>query len=135
LTKYSFFLKLRYGLTIPVKAGGVSSLASIRVTKKPIVKPCIFDDDNDGLDDDEEDFTSKGKQSEKKLIAQANTNANRMKKETQIEIEKALSQDPNVFEYDEIYDELESQKAKLDPKLKSQNQSKEVFMMTLFFSK
>lgn len=38
-----------------------------------------------------------------------------MKKQTQIEIEKALADDANVFEYDAIYDEVEKQKGKLDP--------------------
>ncbi len=97
------------------------------MVKKPVVKPCIFDEDDD-LENDDEDFTSQNKTkfNEKKLISQTNTNANRMKKETQIEIEKALSENPNVFEYDEIYDELEAQKAKIDPKAKNQNESKEV---------
>ncbi len=53
-----------------------------------------------------------------------NTNETRLKKQTQINIEKALEEDPNVFEYDEIYDKLEEEKKKSDPK--SKNQSKEV---------
>lgn len=50
--------------------------------------------------------------------------SNRLKKQTQIEIEKAIKEDATVFEYDTVYDELEKQKQKIDPKLK--NQSKEV---------
>ena len=91
---------------------------------KTLIKPCIFDED----EDDEDDETN-GKsifQNEKKHIASTNTSANRIKKETQLEIEKALSVDPNVFEYDEIYDKMEEQKALLNPKLKNQNDSKEV---------
>jgi coiled-coil domain-containing protein 55 len=49
-----------------------------------------------------------------------------MKKQTQIEIEKAISEDPNVYEYDSIYDKLEADKIKLDPKLKQREESKEV---------
>ena len=82
-----------------------------------MVKPCIFDSDEEL--EREEVFN------EKKHIAQANTNATRLKKETQIEIEKALSQDPSVFEYDEVYEEMETQKAKIDPKA-NQSQSREV---------
>ena len=92
--------------------------------KKTLVKPCIFYDDDDGDDDDEEEKNPF--RNEKKHIATTNTSANRIKKETQLEIEKALSVDPSVFEYDEIYDKLEEEKAKLNPKLKSQNESKEV---------
>ena len=53
-----------------------------------------------------------------------NTNETRINKESQINIEKALEEDPNVFEYDSIYDKLEEEKKKSDPKAK--NQSKEV---------
>lgn len=102
----------RYGLILAPKANSGSSLAKPAV-KKPVVKPCIFDDEDDNDDDNAANV-------------QVNTNVNRLRKETQLELEKALIQDPKVFEYDEIYDELEAQKAKQDPKNKTQNQSKEV---------
>jgi hypothetical protein len=39
-----------------------------------------------------------------------NTNESRIKKQTQINIEKALEQDPDIFEYDQIYQKLEETK-------------------------
>ncbi len=102
---------------------GKSSVSQIKpISKpKPTVKGCFFDDD----DEEEDDNVAASKSSkEKKSIAQVNTSANQIKKQTQLEIEKALSQDPNVFEYDNVYDEMETQKAKLNPK-KNQNESKE----------
>ena len=104
----------------------------ISALKKPLVKPCIFDEDEDD-DDDDNESSKNSKFNEKKSIAQTNTNATRLRKETQIEIEKALSEDPNVFEYDEIYDKMESQKAKLDPKQKNQADSKEVNKYNFYY--
>lgn len=83
------------------------------VPKKPVAKPCIFGDDDDEDLDDDEDNKSKGK---KAAPYQVNTGSNLLKKKTQIDIEKALSEDPTAFEYDSIYDKLEEQKNKNDPK-------------------
>ena len=121
---------IRYGLIIPNKKTGGSLLktnALASVKQKPMAKPCIFYEEDDDASDEESNVF----RNEKKHIASTNTSANRIKKETQLEIEKALSVDPNVFEYDEIYDKLEEQKAKVNPKLKNQNESKEV---GVFFS-
>ncbi len=51
-----------------------------------------------------------------------NTNESRIKKQTQINIEKALEEDPNIFEYDQIYEKLDEIK---NPKKPEQQQSKE----------
>ena len=103
----------------------VNKLKSTALATKPktLAKPCIFYDEDD---DDESDNQKSIFQNEKKHIASTNTSANRIKKETQLEIEKALTVDPNVFEYDAIYDQMEEQKAKLNPKLKNQTDNKEV---------
>jgi hypothetical protein len=58
--------------------------------------------------------------------------SNRLKKQTQIELEKAISEDANIFEYDSIYDKLESEKVKMNPKLK--NESKEVRFLLIFLA-
>jgi len=50
---------------------------------------------------------------------------NRIIKKTQIDIEKALNEDPNIFEYDSIYEKVEEEKMKLDPKAHKQAESKE----------
>lgn len=39
-------------------------------------------------------------------------------------MEKALQEDPSVFEYDAVYDEMENKKRKSDPRLKSQEEKK-----------
>lgn len=90
------------------------------VVKKPI-KPCIFDED----EDIEEETNTKGFDSMKLAAIKAKTSNNKLKKQTQIEIEKALMEDPSVFEYDNVYDDMEKEKVKIDPSLKK-NESKEV---------
>ena len=85
---------------------------------KPAAKPCIFDDD-------EEEFNEQDSKEVAKKPS-LSLNSNKIKKQTQIDIEKALGEDPNIFEYDNIYDKLEQEKSKLDPKLKTKNESKEV---------
>ena len=39
-------------------------------------------------------------------------------------MEKALQEDPSVFEYDAVYDEMENKKRESDPRLKSQEEKK-----------
>lgn len=39
-------------------------------------------------------------------------------------MEKALEEDPSVFEYDAVYDKMESKKRESDPRLKSQEDKK-----------
>ena len=90
------------------------------MSAKTTVKPCIFNDDDDDDDDNEE--SNLKKDSKKPPVSM--TTSNRLKKQTQIELEKAISEDANIFEYDSIYDKLESEKVKMNPKLK--NESKEV---------
>lgn len=104
----------KYGLIIPNKSGA-NPMGS--VAKKP-VKPCIFDED----DDMEEEANPVD--SMKLAAIKAKTSNSKLKKQTQIEIEKALMEDPSVFEYDNVYDKMEKEKVKMDPSLKK-NESKE----------
>lgn len=112
-----FNMPKKYGLIIPNKAGAKPIDG---VAKKP-VKPCIFDEDEDM---EEETKTPKGFDSMKLAAVKAKTSNNKLKKQTQIEIEKALMEDPSVFEYDNVYDEMEKERVKIDPSLKK-NESKE----------
>lgn len=97
----------RYGLIFNNKSTAAVSKPK-PVEQKPVAKPCIFgDDDDENLDDED---------TKPKKSAQVNTSANLLKKQTQIEIERALREDPTAFEYDEVYDKLEEQKNKIDPK-------------------
>lgn len=109
----------KYGLIIPNKAG--SKPNSI---PKKAVKPCIFDEDED--DDISHEKSTTKTMDTKFTPFNSKTSTSRLKKQTQIAIEKALSEDPNVFEYDNVYDEMEKEKGKIDPKQKEKNQSKEV---------
>lgn len=101
----------KYGLVIPSKS-------KTELKPKTSVRPCIFDDDED---EESEKNTDKTKVS---TSSKVNTSSSILKKQTQIQIEKALQEDKSIFEYDEIYSELEKEKLKVDPKAKK-NESKE----------
>lgn len=110
----------KYGLQIRSTATKQTIKTTANVlSAKTTVKPCIFNDDDDDDDDNEE--SNLKKDSKKPPVSM--TTSNRLKKQTQIELEKAISEDANIFEYDSIYDKLESEKVKMNPKLK--NESKE----------
>jgi coiled-coil domain-containing protein 55 len=87
------------------------------------VKPCIFDEDDDDKDNSDDDDNKTNKSKSAQAPVYVNTNSSRIKKQTQIDIEKALVEDPNIFEYDEIYDKLEDEKQKIDPKLKNKTEN------------
>ncbi|XP_071945788.1 uncharacterized protein [Antedon mediterranea] len=77
-----------------------------RTSKKVSVfvkKPSIFGDDSD-----EEPAHEAVNQS----LMQEATKSN-VKKQTKIEIQKALEEDPTVYEYDSIYDEMEKKKQEM----------------------
>jgi hypothetical protein len=57
-----------------------------------------------------------------------NTNETILKKQSQICIEKAIQEDPNIFEYDSLYDKMDERRKITDPK--SKNQSKEVIRLS-----
>jgi hypothetical protein len=57
-----------------------------------------------------------------------NTNETILKKQSQICIEKAIQEDPNIFEYDSLYDKMDEARKITDPK--SKNQSKEVIRLS-----
>lgn len=112
----TFLFIFRYGLIFNNKSAASDSKPKpLDTIKKPVARPCIFGDDDELEDDNEEEEQTKtaGKKS---TSYQVNTASNLLKKQTQIEIEKALKEDPTAFEYDEVYDKLEEQKNKVDPK-------------------
>jgi hypothetical protein len=117
----------KYGLIIPSKGVANGPMAA-----KKAVKPCIFDEE----EDEEGDCEGKGHKGvvDNRIAAvKAKTGNQKLKKQTQIEIEKALLEDPSVFEYDSVYDEMEKEKAKIDPSLKK-NESREVaYLLIIYF--
>ncbi len=120
----------------PAATSSIAEAQRPKTIQKTLVKPCIFDQDDD--DEDEPVESQKNSKNMKPTsLVNINTTENRIRKQTQIQIENALKQDAEIFEYDSIYDKLEEEKNKLDPKLKNKNESKEVgpclgFIFSLF---
>lgn len=59
----------------------------------------VFGDDNASDEDDGTDWVRKA--------LKAEGEKNRMKKQTKLNIQKALDEDPTIYQYDEVYDDLE----------------------------
>lgn len=66
----------------------------------------IFEDDNASDDDDGTDWVRKA--------LKAEGEKNKMKKQTKLDIQKALNEDPTIYQYDEVYDDMERTKSQLD---------------------
>ena len=98
----------QYGLILPKsKAGTSKKIAS------------VFNDDSS--DDDETNAIVSGGTDwmKRKLGSKSSVNAKsgatgretQIKSQTKIEMQKALEEDPSVFQYDEVYDQMEATKA------------------------
>ncbi|XP_011065285.1 PREDICTED: nuclear speckle splicing regulatory protein 1 [Acromyrmex echinatior] len=66
----------------------------------------VFEDDNASDEEDGTDWVRKA--------LKAESEKNRMKKQTKLDIQKALDEDPTIYQYDEVYDDLERSKGQLD---------------------
>lgn len=66
----------------------------------------VFGDDNASDDDDGTDWVRKA--------LKAEGEKNRMKKQTKLDIQKALNEDPTIYQYDEVYDDLERGQGQVD---------------------
>lgn len=64
------------------------------------------DSDNDSDEDDGTDWVRKA--------LKAEGEKNRMKKQTKLDMQKALDEDPTIYQYDEVYDDLERSKGQSD---------------------
>ncbi|XP_074643696.1 uncharacterized protein LOC141900611 [Tubulanus polymorphus] len=97
----------KYGLILKKKP---SSSATVKSVNNPFLQNRLaaFQDDSDEEEGKNKVESAIKKESSKSLF----------KKQTQLQIEKALSEDPSVYEYDNVYDDMKSQKQKNDPKLK-----------------
>lgn len=84
----------KYGLIIP------KSKKTTLIIKKLAPKPSVFGNDSDS--DDTEESKKKEVNAEIHQVAMKNM----MRKQTQIEMQKALEEDPTVYDYDEIYDDM-----------------------------
>ncbi|CAG5116943.1 unnamed protein product, partial [Candidula unifasciata] len=50
-----------------------------------------------------------------------NSGPSKIKRQAQVDIDKALLQDPNIYEYDAVYEELQASKPKVGAKDKDKN--------------
>ncbi|EFN85288.1 Coiled-coil domain-containing protein 55 [Harpegnathos saltator] len=66
----------------------------------------VFGDDNASDEDDGSDWVRKA--------LRAEGEKNKMKKQTKLNIQKALDEDPTIYQYDEVYDAMEHTKSKVD---------------------
>lgn len=85
----------RYGLILPKKQ---------QKTTPKLVN--VFGDDDASDEDDISDWIGKA--------LQAEGEKNKMKKQTKLNIQKALHEDPTIYQYDEVYDTMEHTKNKMD---------------------
>ena len=81
----------QYGL-IKLSKGAVSNSSSSRL---PVKKPSIFDESDDGSDSDSAP------------VPQFSSSAN-ARKQAKAKITQAVEQDPSIFQYDEVYDEMKT---------------------------
>ncbi|XP_076302970.1 uncharacterized protein LOC143221385 [Lasioglossum baleicum] len=84
----------QYGLILPKKQQPVAPKPSN-----------IFGDDNDSDEEDGTDWVKKALKAEEEK--------NKMKKQTRLNMQKALKEDPTIYQYDEVYDDMERTKIQL----------------------
>lgn len=82
-----------YGLILPKKQGQVKG-------KSPAVSS-VFQNDSD-----EDGDAASGPVAPYKVA----TSSSKLKRQTQMDIDKALQEDPSIYEYDEVYDQLQANK-------------------------
>uniref|UniRef100_A0A0A9XZF5 Nuclear speckle splicing regulatory protein 1 n=1 Tax=Lygus hesperus TaxID=30085 RepID=A0A0A9XZF5_LYGHE len=82
--------KKQYGLQIPKKSN------------QPLLKTSVFGEDSDSEKSGGEDWLKKA--------SKPDFSSSITKRQTKLEIEKALNEDATVFQYDEIYDEMDQKK-------------------------
>lgn len=66
----------------------------------------VFGDDNASDEEDGTDWVRKA--------LKAESEKNKMKKQTKLNIQRALNEDPTIYQYDEVYDNMERSKSQLD---------------------
>ncbi|XP_067931281.1 nuclear speckle splicing regulatory protein 1-like [Watersipora subatra] len=88
-------------MAAPTKKYGLIKLPKKGEKPAPLTKASIFDDDSD---EDPMDAVNK------EIIL--SSQKNKTKRQTQMEIDKAIADDPNVYAYDELYDDMKSEEKK-----------------------
>lgn len=80
----------------------------------------VFGDDNSD-EDDSTDWVKKA--------LEAEGEKNKMKKQTKLDIQKALNEDPTIYQYDEVYDDMERTKSQAN--LNKQKEKKPRYIQNL----
>ncbi|XP_054156125.1 nuclear speckle splicing regulatory protein 1-like [Oppia nitens] len=99
-------------------------------SNKPIatLKKNIFESDSDDNEDGNED-------SSRPNVKKRVDTSSGVKRQTQLDISRALTEDPNVFEYDSIYDDMKTKKEEtkvaIETDLKNKERPKPKYMNTL----
>eukprot|EP00092_Neocalanus_flemingeri_P013377 GFUD01014421.1.p1 GENE.GFUD01014421.1~~GFUD01014421.1.p1 ORF type:complete len:402 (+),score=170.86 GFUD01014421.1:52-1257(+) len=91
----------KYGLVMPSKAEPLTRVNPLANSK--MSKPSIF-----GHDSSDSDDGAGGDWVKKSLKVKSNNSG--LKKQAKIQMAKALEEDPTVFQYDEVYDDIEKKK-------------------------
>ncbi|XP_076767164.1 uncharacterized protein LOC143433616 [Xylocopa sonorina] len=81
----------QYGLILPKKQQAITPKVSN-----------VFGDNNDSDEEDGTDWVKKA--------LQAEGEKNKIKRQTRLNMQKALKEDPTIFQYDEVYDDMEKTK-------------------------
>lgn len=81
----------------------------------------VFGDDNASDEDDGTDWVKKA--------LKAESEKNKMKKQTKLNIQKALNEDPTIYQYDEVYDDMERTKSQAN--LNKQKEKKPRYIQNL----
>ena len=105
--KMSFFKPgQKYGLIMPKKKDQQQTRANPLKGSNMVQKGSIFGADSSDSDDNTEDAS--GDWVAKSMKVKANNTG--LKKQSKIQMSKALEEDPTVFQYDEVYDDIERKK-------------------------
>jgi len=91
----------KYGLVMPSKSEPNTRINPLSNSK--MSKPSIFGQDSSDSDEETGDDWVK-----KSLKVKANNSG--LKKQAKLQMARALEEDPTVFQYDEVYDEIEKKK-------------------------
>ncbi|XP_050459278.1 nuclear speckle splicing regulatory protein 1 isoform X1 [Cataglyphis hispanica] len=81
----------------------------------------VFGDDNASDEEDGTDWVRKA--------LKAESEKNRIKKQTKLDIQRALNEDPTIYQYDEVYDNMERSKSQSD--VKKQKEKKPRYIQKL----
>ena len=119
-----------YGLNVPKKTSTMPHLYNTTnplMAKSKMNKPSIFGAEDSSEEEDAGDWIKKAMMTKKET---------KLRKQTKNEMAAALDEDPTVFQYDEVYDDLEKKKEdeKESKKTDEEKQRKPKYMEALMKS-